>query len=143
MIKWSDPLTVGQYMFLKKNHKLDQDSRTLEITPNSKYAEEVIDELGLGNAKAAPTPFCEGVKPGDEEELNSHDAEAYRRMVGKLLYLALDRPDIQFGVKEMARQLMTPTASGMRWLRRMARYLLNGDVVTTIQEPRSQGRLVG
>ena len=39
-------------------------------------------------------------------------------------YLALDRPDIQYAVKEMCREMSNPTRGDLRRLRRLGRYLV-------------------
>ena len=44
-----------------------------------------------------------------EELLPEHDIKLYRALVARANYLAQDRSDIQFSVKELARSMSSPT----------------------------------
>ena len=57
------------------------------------------------------------------EPLEAGEATRYRALVARLNYLALDRPDIQFGVKEAAKRMSAPRAPDMKLLKRLGRYL--------------------
>ena len=48
-------------------------------------------------------------RPDTERELQESEATVFRSAVMRLGFLALDRPDIQFGVKEAARGMARPT----------------------------------
>jgi len=74
------------------------------------YSLELISELGLGGAKIAGTPLeCnqkltsieyDGTfnKGAGHEDPKLNDAEEYQRLLGRLLYLTMTRPDISFRV---------------------------------------------
>ena len=48
-------------------------------------------------------------REGDpDDEMSAEDAKAYRSTVARLNYVASDRPDIQFAVKEVARCMSCP-----------------------------------
>ena len=57
------------------------------------------------------------------EPLNAGEATRYRALVARLNYLALDRPDIMFGVKEAAKRMSAPSAPDWTLLKRIGRYL--------------------
>ena len=60
---------------------------------------EIIEELGLEGAKPADTPMTvskSGKVDSDSHALGTRDATRYRRLVAKLNYLAMDRPDIRY-----------------------------------------------
>lgn len=57
------------------------------------------------------------------QELDSHQARAFCSMAARCLYLSFDRPDIQFLVKEICRQMSRPTVSACRKLQRISRYV--------------------
>ncbi len=64
---------------------------------------------------------------GDAEEsplLDKKDASVFRALAARANYLAQDRPDIQFAVKEVARRMATPRADDWVLLKRIARYLV-------------------
>ena len=57
------------------------------------------------------------------EPLEAGEATRYRALVARLNYLALDRPDIMFGVKEAAKRMSAPCAPDWKLLKRIGRYL--------------------
>ena len=57
--------------------------------------------------------------------LSSDGASVFRGMADRAKYLALDRPDIQFAVKEVARRMARPRLDDWQLLKRLARYLIN------------------
>ena len=61
----------------------------------------------------------------EDEELGSEDATLYRSVVARFNYLAPDRQDIQFAVRECAKAMAKPTVHSMVKLKRIGRYLLN------------------
>ena len=67
-------------------------------------------------------------EPWREEEeaapLGPAQAREYRTLAARANYLALDRPDIQFAVKESCRGMAAPVVGDRRKLKRLARYLL-------------------
>jgi len=54
--------------------------------------------------------------------LVSHDAYAYRSAVGGLLYLARDRPDLLFSVKELSAKMAHPTVTALQRLKKVIGY---------------------
>ena len=92
-------------------------NRVVELTPggiryeaDQRHAEIIIQEMQLkGESKSVSTP---GVKSEAQEastELESDRATMYRALVARGNYLAQDRPEIQFAVKELCRSMSKPT----------------------------------
>ena len=59
---------------------------------------------------------------GDDEMLGPEDARLYRGAASRLNYIAPDRPDIAYTVKESARGMSAPRASAMRSLCNIGTY---------------------
>ncbi|XP_074301226.1 uncharacterized protein LOC141632589 [Silene latifolia] len=59
-----------------------------------KYALDIISETGLLGAKPALTPIEQHHKLGVATDDFLADSESYRRLVGRLVYLAVTRPDL-------------------------------------------------
>ena len=57
--------------------------------------------------------------------LPSDKLKVYQSTAARLNYLALDRPDIGFGVKELMRRMARPTEQDLQALKRVVRYLLS------------------
>ena len=68
--------------------------------------------------------FTENNFDYDETALNTEEASRYRALTARANYLAQDRPDIEFSVKEVARRMARPRQQDWIWLKRLARYLI-------------------
>ena len=98
----------------------------IEYEADARHHTIVIEELGLANGGTVSTPYGpEEARVSDEpgEPLEAGEATRYRALVARLNYLALDRPDIQFGVKEAAKRMSAPCAPDWKLLKRIGRYL--------------------
>ena len=101
----------------------------VELEADPRHAELVVRELGLENARASRVP---GVKPGKEDEaaavdqelLEKNEARRYRAVAARLNYLAPDRMDLAYSVKEAARCMANPRQSDWEKLKRLGRYLI-------------------
>ena len=58
-----------------------------------------------------------------ETELDSDEYKIFRTAIGKLMWLALVRPDINFATQEMARTVQSPTSEHLAALKHLLRYL--------------------
>ena len=67
-----------------------------------KYTLEVLFNVGFLASKLAHTPMEQFAKFSSIEETNMADPGMYRRLVGKLLYWALTRPDIRYAVHKLS-----------------------------------------
>jgi hypothetical protein len=56
--------------------------------------------------------------------LEAGEVKKFRSLAARFNYLGQDRPDLQFGVKEMCQKMANPTEDSMKRLKRLARYLL-------------------
>ena len=59
----------------------------------------------------------------DEEELGRDEARSYRGVAARLNFLANDRPELQYSVKEACRAMSAPTRGSWKVLKRIGRYL--------------------
>ena len=67
--------------------------------------------------------FGDNLADGDSY-LAKHEASRFRALAARANYLAQDRPDIQYSVKEVARSMCRPRQSDWVLLKRLARYLV-------------------
>ena len=72
-----------------------------------KYALEVIEDAGLSGAAPINTPMERGLKLSDKGTLLK-DTNRYRRLVGRLIYLTISRPDITYAVHVLSRFMQQP-----------------------------------
>ncbi|GAV82315.1 hypothetical protein CFOL_v3_25767 [Cephalotus follicularis] len=88
-----------------------------------KYVLDQLDETRMLSSKPLDTPMDPNqmlmVDDGDVLE----DPEKYRRLVGKLNYLTVTRPDITFPVSGVSQFLSSPRSSHCDAVIRILRYL--------------------
>ena len=84
----------------------------------------MISQLGLEGAKAVSTPGVnEKLEKEGREEISLEGASQYRSLTARANYLAGDRPDIQFSMKQCAKHMSKPRAEDPPKLKRLTRYL--------------------
>jgi len=88
-----------------------------------KYALELLKDAGLLACKLAITPMDNLVKISSTGSLPFTDVHAYRRMIGRLMYLTNTRPDITFSVQQLSQFLDKPTIAHYDAAIRILRYI--------------------
>ncbi|RVW74296.1 Retrovirus-related Pol polyprotein from transposon RE2 [Vitis vinifera] len=93
------------------------------VLSQRKYALDILEETGMLDCKPVDTPMDSNVKlvPGQGEPLG--DPGRYRRLVGKLNYLTITRPDISFPVSVVSQFLQLPCDSHWDAVIRILRYI--------------------
>ena len=78
----------------------------------------------FGKARPQTIPCDSSIQTEDlSASLNSADAYAFGSVVGNVLYLARDRPDLLFTVKELSASMSNPTLTAVARLRKLVGYL--------------------
>ncbi|KAG7578260.1 Retrotransposon Copia-like N-terminal [Arabidopsis thaliana x Arabidopsis arenosa] len=90
-----------------------------------KYTLELLEEFGFLGCKPVPTPMELGLKLNDETGLLLSDPSHYRKLIGKLVYLTVTRPDICFAVNKLSQYLHAPREPHLVAAHRILRYLKN------------------
>ena len=67
-----------------------------------KYALEIIEDVGLLGAAPITTPMERGLKLLDKSDLLKEPSK-YKRLVGRLIYLTVSRPDITYAIHVLSR----------------------------------------
>ena len=70
-----------------------------------------MSDAGTLGGKPAKTPLEDGYKvlrEGEIEDKPYDDVKHYRRMVGKLIYLTITRPDVCFAVNQVSQHMQRP-----------------------------------
>ena len=94
-------------------------------------------EKYFGAARIQKTPCDAGIQQEDmSKELGLYESGCYRSIIGLLLYLARDRVDIMFTVKELATSMSKPTLCSLQRLRKLMGYLrFTGDMGMKLAMP--------
>ena len=74
----------------------------------SKYCKELIHKFSMENAKHMATPMSTACYLDKDENSQSIDVKQYWGMIGSLLYLSANRPDIMFSECMCARFQSNP-----------------------------------
>ena len=108
--------------FLKRRYSYEDGK--LFVRPDTKYVTKLLEKLHLGSRREKATPAAGNVQNTDEtKELDENKKNVYRSCVGILLYLAQDRPDIQYAVRNLATGMKAPTQKKQKELEHCALYL--------------------
>lgn len=88
-----------------------------------KYYLELLADAKLTSCKLASTPL----DPSSHLHLDGgsayHDVAAYRRLVGRLLYLTTTKPDIAYATQQLSQFMASPTVTHHYSALRVLRYL--------------------
>ena len=87
--------------------------RGIELEADPRHAEIIVGMLGLKQSNAVTTPGVKEESAGGEEKLEGRDASKYRAMTARGNYLAQDRSDIGYEVKELSCGMASPTKRGL------------------------------
>lgn len=90
-----------------------------------KYILDLLKENGLSNARPYKLPMDPHVKLQADMGTPLLDQEVYRRLIGKLIYLTITRPDICFTVQLLSQFMQNPTSVHMQAAKHLLRYLLS------------------
>ena len=96
-----------------------------------KITEAIIKDAQVSQCKRVDTPAVKFTTGQLEAatELDPDSAHRYRTILGKLMYVAWDRPDIQFGTGSASRGASGPTTVDEMRVKRLARYLTHRKVL--------------
>ena len=88
-----------------------------------KYARNIVKKFGLDSKKLASTPMSLSTKLNVDSSRVEVSPTLYRSIIGSLLYLIANRPDIAFSVGVCARYQVAPKESYLTAMKRIIRYI--------------------
>jgi hypothetical protein len=83
---------------------------------------EILKDDGILGVKPVNSPIEQNTKLSDAGDLLK-DPSQYRRLVGRLIYLTITRPDIMYSVHVLSRFMHAPHKPHMEAPLRVLRYL--------------------
>ena len=97
-----------------------------EYEADQRHADLIVQETGANKLSTLSHPGGEKKTIDEEEnseELVGAEATRFRAVAARANYLAADRPDIQYSVKEICRKMSKPVRGDWQKLVRLGRYL--------------------
>ena len=108
LLKTSCPQLGSETKFLGR--LLIKTERGFLVKPLAKLFDSLLSCAGLENCNPVHSPGVrsESRAPDEKPLVGPAEHSLYRTIVGKLMLIAAERPDIQFCVKECARGVQSP-----------------------------------
>jgi hypothetical protein len=88
-----------------------------------KYTIELLEDTGFSNCKAQSLPMDPGIKLSKDEGAPLSNPSQYRRLIGRLLYLCISRPDIAFTVNKLSQYMAAPQQPHLQAVHHLLQYL--------------------
>ena len=108
-----------------------------------KYALEIFEETGMLDCKPVDTPMDPNVKLVPRQGESLRDPRRYRRLVGKLNYLTINRLDISFSMSVVSQFLQSPCDSHWDAIIRILRYIKGTPDQGVLYENKGHTQIVG
>nr|KYP61339.1 hypothetical protein KK1_015826 [Cajanus cajan] len=93
------------------------------VISQRKYALHILEETGMINCKLIDSPMDPNKKLVADHGEPFSDPKRYRRIVGKLIYLTITRPDISFAVGVVSQFMQAPYIDHWNVVTRILRYI--------------------
>ena len=88
-----------------------------------KYILDLLKEAGIMGCKLAKTLMDPNAKLSKYEGKTLQDPSSYRRLIGRLLYLTITRPDITFAVNRLSQFMAYPREPHLHVANKVLQYL--------------------
>ena len=88
-----------------------------------KYALDIFQHTSLIGARPEKFPMEQNLKLSSTEREKLNDRSKYRRLVGRLIYLTVTRPDIMYSVRMLSQFMHEPRKPHWEAALRVLRYI--------------------
>ena len=105
------------------NRKVFYEDGRVELEADPEHAPKMLQLAGMEGCNTTVVPGSKGQATIYEEPLDGPQARAYRSIVARANYLAQDRPDMRYTVKELCKKMVHPTSEDWARMRKLCRYL--------------------
>ncbi|XP_020234117.1 uncharacterized protein LOC109814165 [Cajanus cajan] len=113
------------------------------VISQRKYAFDILKETGLENCKPIDSPMDSNQKLIVDQGEAFPDPERYRRLMGKLIYLTITRPDISFAVGVVSQFMQNPHIDHWNAILHILRYIKRALGQGLLSEDKGNTQLMG
>ena len=118
--------------------EITRTSKGFEVKNSTDLVESLLNLYGLQNSKPTANPGRRStvMELASATPLEGHDDSNFRTAVGKLIFMAPWRPDMQFAIQQLSTQVLNPTTESKRAVKQLIRYLKGTQHTCLRLEPR-------
>ncbi|RZB60128.1 Retrovirus-related Pol polyprotein from transposon RE2 [Glycine soja] len=113
------------------------------VISQRKYALDILEETGMQNCRPVESPMDPNLKFMADQSDVYPDPERYRRLVEKLIYLTITRPDISFAVGVVSHFMQNPHLDHWNAVMRILRYVKKAPGQGLLYEDKGNTQLSG
>ena len=107
--KVNGPFFPGdEFEFLKRRFRIEADG-SITVRAAAHFYLDIYNLLGEPRLRNTPGPVGDLFMVDDSKALGPTDGTLFRTVVGKLLYIAAERPDVQVVIQFLASKAAAPT----------------------------------
>ena len=124
VIKWGDHFTNETWVkYLGREWCVVPHGIAVRLP--SRYYDKLLDLMFMKDCKAIATPGAISACPPEQaaQALSPEEVSRYRSVVGKIMWMLPERPDLSFSAKELARHVQAPTVGDYKSLKHLVRYI--------------------
>ena len=124
-LNWTKGVLANKYL-VKVRSILGPEHHDDELwwEADPRHVEKMLEDIGLEDCKPGALPGSQRAEEQDGElELDQETAWKYRSIVARGNFLAQDRPDIRYTVKELCREMSCRKMRSWAALKKLCRYL--------------------
>ena len=88
-----------------------------------KYVLEILEDTGLMGCKPAKMPMEQNLRISKDEGKVLSDPTQHKRLIGRLMYLTLSRPNITYSVHRLSQYLAKPREPHLLATQRIVQYI--------------------
>lgn len=94
------------------------------VISQRKYILDLLVDAGMLGAKPVRLPMDQNLKLGRSTGKILPDATIYRKLIGKLMYLSLTRPDICYAIQNLSQYMEMPTYTHLAAVYKVIKYIV-------------------
>ena len=102
---------------------LKHNGASIDVSRPIAYVTDLLKLCGMKDSKPSPTTGTSTISKIQPEPLDRNEHKKYRAIVGRLLWLALIRPDIAYATKELTRDLTAPATESITKVKCLLRFI--------------------